>query len=74
MPDSNGTYSKAGIRLLVRDSSLISFSSLLLEDIFHLPFCVLDDRSLHGDVARRNNRGATKSVLARANLVYFGQG
>ena len=71
--EADGAYPKAGIWLLVGDSSLISFSSLLLEDMLHLPFCMLDDRSLHGDVAGRNDRGATKSVLARANLVYLGK-
>jgi hypothetical protein len=71
--DTDRTYPKAGIRLLVGDGSLVPLSSLLLEDVLHLPFCVLDDRSLHGDVAGRDDWGATESVLARANLVYLGQ-
>ena len=71
--DTDRTYSKAGIRLLVRDGSLVPLSSLLFEDMFHLSFCVLDDGSLHGNVAGRDNWGAAESVLARANLVYLGQ-
>ena len=69
--EADGAYPKAGIRLFVGDSPFIPFSPLLLEDMLHLPFCVLHNRSLHSDVVRRNNRGSAEGVFARANLVYL---
>lgn len=41
--DVNGTDTKAGICLLVRDGFLVTFSPLLFEDDLHLALGVLDD-------------------------------
>ena len=41
--------------------------------MLHLPFRMLDDRSLDGDMTSGDNRGTSESVLARANLMYLGE-
>ncbi len=69
--ETDGTYPKTGIRLFVGNSSLVPFPPLLLEDMLHLPFCVLYHRSLHDDMVRWNIWGSAQGVLARANLVYL---
>jgi hypothetical protein len=71
--DMDGTYPQTGICLLVRDSSLVTFSSLLFDNMLHLPFCMLDDSSLDRDVGRGDYRGPTESILTRANLMYLGE-
>jgi hypothetical protein len=70
----DGAYPKTGISLLVGDSSLVTFSSLLFENMLHLPFCMLDHCSLDRDVSSWYYRSSTECILARANLVYLGQG
>lgn len=47
----DGTYAKTGVWLLVWDSPFVPFSPLLFENMLHLPFRMLDDRSLDRDVA-----------------------
>lgn len=69
----NGTYPKTGICLLVGDGSLVTFPSLLFENVLHLSFRMFDDDSLDRDVASGDNRGSTESILARADLMYLGQ-
>jgi len=39
--------------------------------MLHLPFGVLDDRGLDGDMASGDNRGTSESVLAGTNLMYL---
>ena len=42
--------------------------------MLHLPFRMLFDRGLDGDMTSRDNRGPSESVLAGADLMYLGEG
>lgn len=62
------TYPQAGIRLLVFDGSLISFSSLLLEDFLHLSHCMLYYGGRDGSECSGNIRVTADRVLTRPKL------
>src|SRR5258706_14071266 len=56
------------VRLLVFYSSLVSFSSVLLEDFLHLSHSMLDDGGRDGGKLSRDVRVAAEGVLARPKL------
>jgi len=60
----NLANTKTSVWLLMLDCFPVTLSALLLEDILHSPFCMLDDGSLHLDFGGWNGRVASEGVFA----------
>jgi len=52
---------------------LVTLPSLLLKDLFHLSFCMFDNRGIDTDGVWWDERVTSNCVVSRAKLVYFGQ-
>lgn len=60
----NLANTKTSVRLLMLDRFPVTLSALLLEDILHSAFCMLNDGSFHLDFRGRDGRVAAEGVFS----------